>query len=58
MVADEEWEKIHLEESSKRQWFGLIFDTGTNPVDDNAKLFHQSLPVEEVVGSDQEIPRY
>ena len=28
----------------------------TNPVDDNAKLFHQSLPVEKVVGSDQEIP--
>ena len=29
----------------------------TNPVYDNAKLFHQSLPVKEVVGSDQEIPR-
>ena len=28
----------------------------TNPVDDNAKLFHQSLSVEKVVGGDKEIP--
>ena len=30
----------------------------TNPVDDNAKLFHQSLPVKKVVRSDQEIPEW
>ena len=32
------------------------FDKGTNPVDDNAKLFHQSFSVEKVVGGDKEIP--
>ena len=30
----------------------------TNPVYDNAKLFHQSLSVEKVVGSDEEVPEY
>ena len=34
----------------------LVILLDTNPVDDNAKLFHQSLPIEEVIGSDQEIP--
>ena len=37
-------------------WSVLVIWLNTNPIDDNAKLFHQSLPIEEVVGGDKEIP--
>ena len=53
MVANQEWEKIHLGKKSCKM---LVVWLDTNPVDDNAKLFHQSLSVEKVVGGDKEIP--
>ena len=55
MIAYEEWEKVHLK---KKVFKILLVLLDTNPVDDNAKLFHQSFPVEKVVGGDKEIPEW